>query len=599
MVATLNTKGAAKKSLFRRIVRVVTVLVLVLLAAVAVAWVGLRDQLLGKVLSTMEEHLSESGLHLNVGAHHLTWNGGVMLEDVELYSDEGKEERVAILEDLKIRVPLMDLIRGDSRMTVSTGGGDLGIETAAGEVRLEDLGFKFDVDARSLSIDHFEFLFQGLNVTLAGDLGWEGDDGEEREGITIPDLSWLVKTASWLEFPEGSPTLALNVKPRVVPEEGHDFEALLSGKDFRWKTLPLDKARVHVALAEGVVELSKISLDGFGGHLSGGMTIDYGNKRIVLSDVKSSMDPFRLVEALPLKESVGRAMKRFRSLGVTSVSGDSVVFDIAKSSRSKGVFVVDSPTGVGVAAPTSEMVLTDLSARVIFAEGSLAVDGESFSVFGGFGRGSYRMPLSGSFRYEASFWGEGILVDRMSKAFGGKDDYRGTMSANYSGGGASEPRSHFGKGRVDVSDGNFYSVPIFGGLRSFLAGKSKGFGGDVAGDLGMDFSLKEGVIRSSNLDIESITTKIHVEGETDHVGNTVDINLQAGLKGITGVATYVLTKVLTVHGEGSLEAIDWSLKPMAAFNGGPIEALGDGLKKTAEGTQSTIEEVGGVLKKGV
>jgi hypothetical protein len=592
-------EGSAKKSLLRRIMRVVMVLVLILLAAVAISWIALRDQILGKVLATVDERLSGSGLYLKVEAHHLTWNGGVMLEGVELYADEGKQVRVAALDDLKVRIPLNDLIRGESRMVVSTRGSELGLETAAGELRLEDLRFKFDVDARSLLIDHFESRFQGLCVTLAGELRWEVDDGRDQEKIVIPDLSWVVKTASWVEFPEGSPTLALSIKPRVAPDVGHDVEAVLSGENFRWKTLPLDKARVRVALAAGVVELSEMSLDGFGGHLSGGMTIDYANDRLVLREVKSSMNPFRLVEALPLGESVGRSMKPFRSLGVTAVSGDGVVFDLAEFSRSTGVFAVESPAGVGRAVKGGEVILTDLHAKVSFSENSLKVEGKSFSLYGGSGSGSFSMPLSKPFKYRANIEGKGISVPRMSKAFGGGEDYTGTMSASYSGGGASGPRSHFGEGRMDVSGGNFYSIPIFGGLRSFLQAKSETFGEDVAGDLGMDFSLKEGVIRSSNLKIESSATLIQVKGQTDHVGKTVNLNLQAKLKGIVGVATGVVSKVMTVHGEGSLDAIHWSLAPLAGFDGSTMEAVGEGVKTAAEKAGSTIQGVGEALKKGV
>ncbi|MEP4078033.1 AsmA-like C-terminal region-containing protein [Haloferula sp.] len=818
MAATLSRKGVAKKSWWQRALRALALLVVVLLAALAVVWVGLRDEILGKLLGTLDERLSEAGIYLSIERHHLTWNGGAMLEGVELFSDEAKGERVARLENLQVRLPLMDYFRGDAKIIVTAEESGLGVETAAGELHLEDLEFDFEIGTGSLLIDRFESGFQGLRVTLEGGLAWEPGSDDEKQKITIPDLSGLVKAGSWLEFPEGHPTLALKVIPKVAPEEGHNFEAVLSGEDFRWKTLPLDRAWLRVGLAEGVVQLSEISLHGFGGQLNGDMAFDYQNERIVLREVRSSMDPFRLVEALPLAESlsssmkafqvdgeihvsgedlvldledfsrsrgvvkvamddfqgetlllekvrlqaelaegavvfsavslhgfggqvngeitydygkeqvvirevessmdpfrlievlspneslsssmkafqvdgefsasgenvvidledfsrsrgafkvaadgfqretlalekvrfqaelaegavvisemllhgfggqlsggmeydygkkrivlrevessmdvfrlvgslplaesVGSMAKRFRVLGGITVRGDNVVFDLEDFSGSRGVFKVVTDDGIGITLSSKEIVLTKLLANVEISKGMLTVDMSRFSAFGGSGSGRISHPTSGNFHYQAKIDGRGFSAAQIGKAFGDGDEYLGTIRLSYAGRGASKPRSHSGKGRVDISGGNYYSIPVFGGLRSFLQSSSKVFGDDVAGNLGMDFELENGVIRSTNLKIESDATRISVAGEVDHVAETVNLNLQAGLTGIVGTITSVVGKILTVHGEGSIGSINWSFAPFAVFDGTPLRDFGDG-------TASVVVGVGDIVGKGV
>ena len=464
------------RRLIRKLARFLGGLIVTLIAGLAITWFAFRDTILGKALETVDLKLSRAGLYLNIDSHHLSWTGAAILEGVELFSDEAKQDRIATMDSLEIRIPLADLIRGESRLVASTRNSELGLETTAGALLMEEMGFKLEVDAQSLVINHFESRFQGLRVTIDGGLQWptqetgvspETDAPGGPKKFSIPDLSPAVKVASWLEFPEGDPTLALSLRSAATPDGGHEMDMLLTGENFRWKTLPLEKARIPVSLKPGAVVLNPMSLDGFGGHLEGGLTIDYGNREIRIDELDSTMDPFRFIEALPLADSVGASMKRFQSLGSTSVSTKRAVFKLSDFSASSGTFSLTSSDGIRMKLPNGDLDLSMLKATATLSKGMLAIDASRFSAFGGSGSGGIQIPTSGDFHYQANISGKGFSAAALGKVIGEKEELPGTIRLNYSGRGASGPRSHAGKGRVDVTGGNFYSIPVFGGLRSF------------------------------------------------------------------------------------------------------------------------------------
>lgn len=594
-----KTMAAPKTTLLRRLLRVLGALILLFVVAAGVVWAAFRDDILKKVIATAEAQLAEDGLYTRFGAHHLTWRGSVELDGVELFADEEKSERIAEIGELFIRIPLGDLVSGNSRMVVSSTDSELSVMAESGELRLEDLSFRFVVDAEKLSISRFESRFQGLGVTVDGVVRRDKRAAEEREMVTIPDLSPVVKAATWLEFSGGDPTVSLTVSPRATTDEGHRLEAAFRGSDFRWKSMSFDEATFDICPDKEAVELRSMSLAGYGGELSGSLRVDYGNRRLVLRQVQSTMDPFRLIEALPVSEKVRLSMKQFRSLGTTTIHGDELSFDLANFSRSAGEVILSTKSGVGVTSAVGEVVLTDLSAKVTLEGRSLTVASERFGLFGGSGSGRCRMPLSGAFQYQATVNASGVSAAKVDKALALAGDLTGTVKLNYSGKGGSGPRSHSGKGRVEMSDGDFYSLPAFGGLRSFLQSQSKVFGQDVAGDLGMDFTLSGGVVRSSNLVVEGDTSKIEMKGEMDHVGKTVDIHLTIKLKGVMGVVTHVVSKVLSVHGVGSIGSIRWNLAPISGFDGSTLETVGDAATTVVDETGSAVKDVGKAVGDGV
>ena len=534
-----------------RLLRLTALLALVLVAGLALAWFAMRDQIIDKVLDLAEARLASHGLHIARGSHELTWRRGVVLKDLQVYADEGKQERVAVFENVGARIPLWELFNEHAKLVLTSETGDLKLETSAGPLVLEDLDFKLDFSVLGLESGRLEGVLKGLRVTCDGSLRWEKRKGVQE--VEIPDFSPLVRASKWIDFPKDKVTLAVRIQSRNAG--GVDLKGDFSGTGFRWRKLSIDRAKVPIALVENGVEMSGVSIDCYGGTVSGDLVLDYKKMELRISKVVSSIKPFRLVGAL----MGGGGGKSFHTVGKTVLSGNDISVDLKDFARTKGVLQADSPAGLIIPFDSKEVVLKDFHGTLRFADGKLVVDGEKFSVYDGMASGSCTMPLSGGFHYRLKLDAKAVSLAKAGAVFGVHKDLIGTMDASFDGGGAKALSSHFGSGRVEVRNGRFYAVPLFGSLRAALTEESPEFGRDVARSLNTGYSLKDGLLRSSDLRIENAATVVLVKGELDLAHRTIDADVRANLKGIPGVATELVSRILELHGEGALDDVKWRL----------------------------------------
>lgn len=582
--------------MLRRLLKVVALLGVLLVAAATVAWFTMRDEILAKVLDAAESRLVEKGLYLERSSATLSWHGGVALSGLVLYDDEARQKRIVSLTRLGIRIPLRELLKRDPPLILTADRSDLELETSAGDLRFTDLAFELHVLPGRMEIERFESRFNGLRVTAAGAMRL--GEGPQSGPLTIPDLSWMVKAARWIEFSGDEPTLALNLSPRETPDGKLSVEAELRGENFSWKDLRLEQATVGVGLAEGAVILSPLALKSHGGSLTGGLVIDYRNGQLRIPTVHSTIDPFHLVASLPVGEGVAKAMGPFRSVGETSVKAQDVTFDLREFGRSSGTFEVDSPGGIAASLESGDLVLQNLGANVTMGKGALTIDGRRFDLCGGKGSGIYEIPLAGDFRYRLKFTLNGVSLPRLGKTFGVKDGLVGTMSTTFDGGGSSGVASLDGRGWVKVTGGKFYSVPVLGSLRIFLSSKSSQFGEDVAGDLEAHFTVARGMVHSSDLRIESSTTVVTATGWLNFVKDTVAVDVRANLKGVVGVATALVSKILEVRGEGPLDKVHWTLANVPKVVDGAANVVSEGAAAVGEAAKGVGEAAGKILEKG-
>ncbi|MGB6221774.1 AsmA-like C-terminal region-containing protein [Haloferula sp.] len=562
-----------KKWVFRMLTMGVVVVVLV-----GVAGFVMRDRIISKIISLAEQRLAENGFYIGHDSHLLTWDRGVVLNGFYLYADETRALRVAEFDNVGIRIPLMEIFSQDASVVISSDEGYLKLGTTEGSLQLDGLNFSLTAHRNSLIIGRFEAKLADLEILLGGDFRWE--KSEKKRELVIPDLAPLVKASSWLRFSGGDARLEVKLDPPQTADGRVGVSGELTGQDFRWRSLDIDRAKASVVLVEEGIEFPAVELETLGGAVSASLRVNFSSGTVELVKVESRADPFPLVDGILEKELLGK----FRSLGGTSVSGENVVFDWREFSKSRGTLSVGSTEGIVIPVDSVELPLREFRGDVNFKDGELDVDGKSFTLLGGTGDGSYRMPLSGGFHYQLQMKAESMAFSEVGKVLGAKKELVGTMDVSFDGGGGKGMKTHFGSGRIQVEDGHFYEVPIVGSLRSFLAGKSNHFGFDEAGDLSATMDLKDGVVHSSDLRIESVATEVLVEGSVDVVSKEVDLKVRANLKGLVGVATDLVSRALEVQGKGPYDRVRWQLI-------GVPRVLGD-----AEGvTRGVIRETKGVV----
>ena len=551
---------------------------------------AMRDNITDKVLGLAEARLAEDGFYLKHGSHELSWTRGVVLKGLSLYSDKERRSRIAVFENVGIRIPLMEWFSRDAKLIFSSDHGFLKIETTAGNLQLNDLNFELIGTREALDLARCEATMTGLHVIAGGGFRWV--KSEKRRKGRIPDLAPVVKAASWLEFSGEKPTLVLRLESRDQGKGGLGLSGELNGEHFRWRGLAFDRAKARIVVEGGRVEMPAVTLDCYGGKVSGALTVDPKAGKLEVSKVRSSAKPFRLTEAI----MGGSSLRLFHVLGETVMSGENITFDLREFSKSTGTFALSSPDGFVVPVDKFELPLTDFHGELRFEEGKLVVHGQRFAFHGGGGKGIYTMPLSGDFRYDIKADLQGVSLEPLGRALGLKKDLVGTMRASFDGGGRNSVKAHYGNCRVEVADGKFYAIPLYGSLRALLAKKSSRFGLDEARDLSATLILKDGSIHSSDFRVENASTMVVAHGGADLVRKTLDVKVRANLKGVEGVATSVLSRALEVEGKGSFDHVHWS---MVMTPDGVVkdtaEEVGHAVKDVEKAAEGILEKGPGLL----
>lgn len=584
IVNALMSSGKSR-GLFRWLLYGVAGLLIVLFATVVVIFI-MRERIASLVLDIAESRLAERGLYLGRTSHELSWRRGVILHELALYADKEKQKKVGQLANFGVWIPLHELFGKDPTVVFTSVDGDLTLETTAGNLRLDQVDFHLTTQQESLKIDRLQSRLNGLRITAGGLLDWAV--GGSSEKFAIPDLAPLVEASSWLDFPQGSPVLALQLQSDANAPGGIDLSGVLDGSGFHWKHLSVDKAKVRFEMAPNRLSIPALSIDCHGGNLSGNLAIDYQKGELLVTEVVSTVEPFRFVSAILQNDSLGSC----RSVGQTTMRGKNITFDLKRFAGSRGTFQVSSPQGIAIRSGSGEIALRQFHGALKFMDGSMVVDGSEFTLHGGRGHGTYTMPLSGGYRYQLKVHADDVSLAEMGRESGLKSELVGTMSADFDGGGAAGVKSHHGNGNVTVRNGKFYAIPVYGSLRAILTEQSPHFGMDEARDLDATFSLKGGILQSPDFRVESSATRIQAKGQVDLIQKTLDADVRAELKGIVGVATDIVSRIFEVHGEGPLDAVRWKLAHVPHLVEGAAHVTGEGVEEVAETTGKVIEGVG-------
>ena len=116
-----------------------------------------------------------------------------------------------------------------------------------------------------------------------------------------------------------------------------------------------------------------------------------------------------------------------------------------------------------------------------------------------------------------------------------------------------------GRGKVDVTNGNVFAIPIFGPLSGILNLIVPGSGYSIAHKASASFKIGEGIIHTDDFDAAGTFFSMLGHGDIHFLDDKLDFNLRLNMKG-PGVLLAPVYKLFEYTGEGSLKKPDWHPK---------------------------------------
>jgi hypothetical protein len=151
-----------------------------------------------------------------------------------------------------------------------------------------------------------------------------------------------------------------------------------------------------------------------------------------------------------------------------------------------------------------------------------------------------------------------------------------------------------GQGTASISNGNLFSIPLFGPLSTSIAKARPGQvreGANVAREARATLRIEDGVIRSDDFEALTDSFRVRAAGDVSLVDLTVDLEAVVNTKG--ALSSTVLTPVselLTFSCTGTVTEPVWKAKHISNLGKVPAQVITDlttipveGLKKIGQG----------------
>ena len=192
---------------------------------------------------------------------------------------------------------------------------------------------------------------------------------------------------------------------------------------------------------------------------------------------------------------------------------------------------------------------------------SAAISELNGAIFSGTVRGSADLSLAkNDQRYRAAMTVDHVDFPKLTDLYFKYKTAVGLMNGRYEWTGiGSDARTMNGKGEVEVRNGDVFAIPLFGPLSDILNKIMPGIGYRVARKGKCRFTIKDGVIRTSDFHVDGGTFGMVGEGNAHFLDDKIDFDVRIDASGAGAVLT-PLYKFFEYKAEGSLKKPDWHPK---------------------------------------
>ncbi len=291
------------------------------------------------------------------------------------------------------------------------------------------------------------------------------------------------------------------------------------------------------------------------GRGTGEFVYDFGRQEARLNGIRSSMDPFSVLQWIDPKVAAETKPYRFRSPPEVTVQGTVGLKGPAKTRLE----VKLEAAGLDYELLDRDLRFGRTSGTLQFVRNTIDVDLPRAEIFGG------QAALKAAITIDEPGTPQRLDVtlrqvdfQALTKLYFDYDDSRGTLDARYRfelwpG----EPRKMAGRGDLTIEDGNVFAIPILGPLSAILNTIIPGAGYQNARRATCSFRVARGTITTDDLNIIGQGFSMLGEGDIHYLEDRMDLRVRINAQGVPGVLLYPVSKLFEYVSEGSVANPVW------------------------------------------
>jgi hypothetical protein len=371
------------------------------------------------------------------------------------------------------------------------------------------------------------------------------------------ELNEFLRDWEWQRSP--AIRLAIRGKDRNPGSWQGDGTVALGRSRFRGTWMNSANTRIH--FVDGALTCEDLHVARNEGVGTGSFTYDFKKHEVRVSNVRSSLNPAEAIFWIDPKVSKTVAPYKFRQSPSVTANG---IYQFRGGKNTRLEIKVDGANGMDYVFLGKTLPFDRVSARLLFTHDRLQLLDVRGDTFSGTLRGNADISLAkNNPRYHAALAVTDVDFPRLTSLYFNYYHYRtarGQLSGTYDFDGfGPDTRKMNGTGKVGVTNGDVFAIPVLGPISEILNHIVPGVGYSIARDAGAKFTIRDGIIHTDDLNVSGQLFSVVGHGDVYFLDDKIDLDVHISAKG-PGIVLAPVYKLFEYKAEGSLKKPDWHPK---------------------------------------
>jgi AsmA-like C-terminal region len=428
-------------------------------------------------------------------------------------------------------------------------------------IPLSDLSVEFSWDGkrtllRDIHLRHEKESLQADLLDAPNDFRLDLDstiDPSVLHAFVSPELQRFFSEWQWLP-----PAVHLTLRgPDRHPEHWQGEGTVALGRT-RFRGVGMNSANSKLRFQDGAITYENFRITRDEGAATGSFTYDFKKHEVRIANVKSSLNPADAVFWIDPKLLNSVAPYKFRRPPNVTTNG---VYQFEGGKNTRLQIDIDAPAGMDYVFLGKSLPFDRVSAKLIFTNDRLQIADLKGSLFSGMTQGSTDISLAKNDpHYTASISVSRIDFPRLTDLYYQYKTAHGQLSGSYNFTGlGNDARTMRGSGKIEVTNGDVFAIPIFGPLSQILNAVVPGTGYSIARKASASFTIKDGIIHTDDFEAAGKLFSMLGQGDIHFLDDKLNFGVRMDARG-AGVLLTPMYKLFEYVGEGSLNHPNWHPK---------------------------------------
>ena len=353
--------------------------------------------------------------------------------------------------------------------------------------------------------------------------------------------------------------LAIRGKDRNPENWQGDGTVVLGRSRFRGTWMNSGNTRIH--FADGALTCEDLHVSRDEGVGSGSFTYDFKKHEVRVSNIRSSLNPADAIFWIDPKFSKTVALFKFRRPPNVTANG---VYQFHGGKNTRLEIKVDGANGMDYVFLGKTLPFDRVSSQLLFTNDRLQLLDVRGDIFSGTLRGNADISLAkNNPRYHATLTVTKADFPHLTNLYFNYYHYRtarGQLSGAYDFDGfGTDARKMHGTGKVGVTNGDVFAIPVLGPISEILNHIVPGVGYSIARDAGAKFAIRDGIIHTDDFNVSGQLFSVVGHGDIHFLDDKIDLDVRISANG-PGIVLTPVYKLFEYKAEGSLKKPDWHPK---------------------------------------